>query len=194
MPISTKGDPKQASRSAREAIRFAPTESEAYRTLARCLDAAGDTGGAIKQMRKGLELDPGRFDLLDEMGTLIVRQVSLQAAAASGAKSAPVMEEKIGGVTGPKSSTSPPQNTEADLPPRMADAAGTPPVTLKDAQKEYTEALRFNPNYAPANLHLGVLQYQDENLEEAIPHLEKAAELVPDGAASASVSRQSAAR
>src|SRR5580704_9416099 len=36
-----KGDPKRASRSAREAIRFAPTESETYRTLAHCLDVAG---------------------------------------------------------------------------------------------------------------------------------------------------------
>src|ERR1700733_12465443 len=108
-----KGDPKQASRSAREAIRFAPTESEAYRTLARALDASGDTAGAIKQMRKALELDPGRVNLLDEMGTLIVREVSLQAAAASGAKSAPVMEEKIGGGTGPKTPANPSQNSDS---------------------------------------------------------------------------------
>src|SRR6202012_3299287 len=58
-------------------------------------------------------------------------------------------------------------------------APPAPRVTLKDAQKNYAEALRINPSYAPANLHLGVLQYQDGNLEEAIPHLEKAAELAP---------------
>ncbi len=78
-----KGDPKRAARSAREAVRFAPTESEAYRTLARALDASGDTAGAIKQMRKGLDLDPGRADLHDELGTLIVRQVSAASSPVS---------------------------------------------------------------------------------------------------------------
>src|ERR1700722_10294388 len=171
-----KGDPKRASRSAREAIRFAPTESEAYRTLARALDASGDTSGAIKQMRKGLDLDPGRVDLHDEMGTLIVRQVSLQASTTTAAKSAPVMEEKIGGGTGPKSSTNLPQSSDADSSAKPDAAA--PPVTLKDAQKEYAEALRIRPDYASAHLHLGVLQYQDKNLEEAIPNLESAVRLV----------------
>src|ERR1700733_12779106 len=123
-------------------------------------------------MQKGLELDPGRIDLLDEMGTLIVRQVSLQAAAASGANTPPVMEEKIGGGTGPKSATSPSPNPDSGANANKADATpAAPHVTLKDAHKDYPEARSIITNCAPAQQHHGVLQYQDKNLEEAVPHL-----------------------
>ena len=154
-----KGDAKRAAREGREAVRFAPTESEAYRTLARALDASGDAAGAVKQMRRGLELDPGRPELHDELGTLLVRQ------AAGPANSSTVAEApQRGGVV----QKDPSGNTAS---------SETPESLTKLAEKEFAEALRLQPEFAAAHLHLGVLQLQEKALDEAIPHLQEAVRL-----------------
>lgn len=46
-------------------------------------------------------------------------------------------------------------------------------------ESEVAEALRINPNYAAAHLHMGVLAYEDARFEEALAIFEQAANLEP---------------
>ena len=132
-----KGDAKEAVRAARQAVRFAPTISETYRVLAHALDANGDADGAVKQMRKALELDPGRADLHDELGTLLVRGAQVGGGTKDGA-------------AGSSAATN--------------SAATADPTKLKEAESEYLEALRLQPELAQAHLHLGVLRFEAKAL------------------------------
>ena len=53
-------------------------------------------------------------------------------------------------------------------------AAGGDAVLSKEAEKEYEEALRLQPELAQAHFHLGVLLFDRKSLEEASAHLAEA--------------------
>src|ERR1700726_774276 len=157
-----KGDRKRGAPEGREAVRFAPTESEAYRTLARALDASSDVAGAVKQMRHAVELDPGRPELHDELGTLLVRETSMAPATAASGEEA--------GHSG----------ADADSAKATSGTASMPPP--QNAENEFAEALRLQPELASAHLHLGVLKFQEKALDQAIPHLQDAVRLDAENA------------
>jgi tetratricopeptide (TPR) repeat protein len=49
-----------------------------------------------------------------------------------------------------------------------------------EAYQSYREAIRANPRYAEARLNLGVLLYEDKNLQEALPLFQQAVALKPE--------------
>ena len=52
-----KSDARGAVEEGREAVRFAPNDSEAHRTLGRALAFAADTNGAVAELRAASELN-----------------------------------------------------------------------------------------------------------------------------------------
>ena len=121
-----------------------------------------------------LELDPGRPELHDELGTLLVRQTSMNC-----------------GDPAPRAKRTYLPRTDTDPANAASDTASAPPP--QDAENEFAEALRLQPELAAAHLHLGVLKFQEKALDDAIPHLQDAVRLDPQKRASTFLSGAGAA-
>jgi Flp pilus assembly protein TadD len=76
-----KGEVQGSQFEAREAVRIAPNNAEAYRTLGRAMSFSGDVERATTALRKAVELDPQRWDLHDDLGALLGQQSKLGEAA-----------------------------------------------------------------------------------------------------------------
>jgi tetratricopeptide (TPR) repeat protein len=134
--------------------------------LAAAREKSGDAEGAEQALRRGLDLEPGNADLRGmlrsryekagkwvELAGLLVGDADLIAAANPDAK-----------VLAPE----PPKNTGRSIPPQGASVA--PPPVVPAPVVDQLKVLR-----AAADIHLQRRQRPDD----AIPILERAAELVP---------------
>jgi tetratricopeptide (TPR) repeat protein len=153
--------------------------------------------GAIDALKRAVEVNPGNRDRMIALGRRLRADGSLDRAervfaAASEAlpTDAPVLTEYAAILLGER-------KTDAALEPLMRAVSAAPEREVvhanlaivlrsknqfRDAEREYREALRCDPDYVPALLGLGTLQLQRQLPAEAIDPLRRAASLDPRNA------------
>lgn len=168
------------------AVRLAPSAAS-HTHLANALAQSGQPAAAIAQYETALRLDPNFADAHNNFGELLVNEGRTREAI-------PHFEK----VFQLEPSNSAIQQRLAAYWASQATSAGQYALSVEDhyrlatqltAQRpaeaiaHFREALRLNPNYAPAHTDLGKLLAESDRIPEATPHFEAAVRLSPTSAA-----------
>jgi len=146
-----------------DAYELAPEHPLVLRNLAYYQEAQGNYEEAIALYNRAVEQAPHRFDLYIEMG----RQYSIglldyEAANESYRRAVEVYESAI-----------------------TLDALGFGLYNVGDnfqAVRVLRDAVELDPEYGPAQVHLGMVYYALRNYEDAVPALQKGVDLLGDAA------------
>jgi tetratricopeptide (TPR) repeat protein len=154
-----------------------------------------DWTAALAYLRRAVALNPGIREKLLSLGRNVRREGDLGRAAQVYAVAAEVLPKDAAVLTEYAGVLLAANQPEAALEPLMKATVAEPDSEiahanlagvyrrrglLREAEREYGEALRCDPNYVPALVGLGTLEIQRQNPTKAIEPLEKAVLLSPD--------------
>ena len=192
------GDLERAAECCRAALRLWPDYPEALCNLGLALPGAGDAREAVESLRRAVELRPDFVVAHNNLG-IALRELG-QARRGAGAfpprrraRSGlrPGADQPRPDAAGPRPGRGGAAALPGGGPARARPAAGCTTTSAMSCGRWigstrpgrlYLEALRLDPDLAPANAHLGLILQREGQLAEAVPWLKRAVELDPDDA------------
>jgi Flp pilus assembly protein TadD len=203
-----QGDLASARTAFETAVQMEPRSPDARNSLGWVLMLQGQVDAAIEQFRGALDLRPDFFQADTNLSNALLQKGDPKGAvraAREAVRFGPTASEtyrtlaRALDASGDAAAAVVQMRRALQLEPGRAelhDEVGTLLVeasgvagstaadgaSLKEAEKEYLEALRLQSDYEPAHLHLGVLRFQQKSLEEAIGQLREAVVLDPTDA------------
>ncbi len=146
-----------------QAFELEPNNILALRNQAYLYERRGDYETAVSAYNRAIELAPTRFDLYIERGRQYrVGLLEYELANQSYQEAVDVYESAI-----------------------TLDALGFGLYNIGDhlqAVRVLRNAVELDPNFGPAQVHLGMALYARRNYEDAVPSLEKGVQLLGDDA------------
>ena len=157
--------------------------------------AEKDWTAALAYLRRATEVNPENREKIVALGRKVRREGDLERAAQVYAVAAEVLSKDAAVLTEYAGVLLAANKVEAALEPLMKATVAQPESEighanlaavsrrrglLREAEREYGEALRSDPNYVPALVGLGTLEIQRQSPAKAIEPLQKAVLLSPD--------------
>jgi tetratricopeptide (TPR) repeat protein len=154
-----------------------------------------DWTAALSYLRRATEVNPENREKLVVLGRKVRREGDLERAAQVYAVAAEVLPKDAAVLTEYAGILLAANKVEAALEPLMKATVAQPDSEiahanlaavsrrrglLREAEREYGEALRSDPNYVPALVGLGTLEIQRQSPAKAIEPLQKAVLLSPE--------------
>ena len=152
----------------REALRLKPDYDAAHVNLGNALARSGRSAEAQAQFREALRLRPDNTDALTDLGNL---------ALADGRYGEAVAQYEA--VLRIRPADPEVRRSCAEAHYRGANALGNS-GNVREAAREYGEALRLWPDFAQARANLGLALASEGRAPEAVSELERAIQLKPD--------------
>jgi len=160
---SVRGDDAAALKALRDAVALAPNHFDAQLSLGRLLFGMGDDNGAIRAFHTALTLQPSHPQALFFLASTEERTGDTAAALATYRSLIAAHPEMFEGHLG----------LGALLLKRGA-------ANLEEGLKELTRALEISPNLYEARVALGRALVANNHSQEALMHLERAAQIAPE--------------
>lgn len=160
---AVRGDEAAALKVLREAVARAPNHFDAQFSLGRLLFGMGDDNGAIKAFRIATTLQPSHPQALFFLASTQERSGDISAALVSYRALIGAHPEMFEGHLG--------------LGALLSKRGG---ASTEEGLRELTRALQINPDLYEARVALGRALVANGHPQEAITHLEQAAQLAPD--------------
>jgi len=157
--------------------------------------AEKDWTAALAYLRRAIAVNPENREKIVALGRKVRREGDLERGAQVYAVAAEVLPKDAAVLTEYAGVLLAANKVQAALEPLMKATAAQPDSEiahanlaavsrrrglLREAEREYGEALRSDPNYVPALVGLGTLEIQRQNPGRAIEPLQKAVLLSPD--------------
>ena len=187
-----RGDVTGARAAFEQAVKLAPDRAEAHNSLGYVLLAQGHVDDAVAQLKTAIRLDPRLLLAHVNLANALIRQRDL-AGAEGEAREATRLDGKsaeahrtLGRVLsfdGKTADATAELAQAVELDPKRADLHDEYGSLLVQGQRnekaadEFAEAVRLAPQFGQAKLHLGVVRWQQQQLDEAQKLLERAAQL-----------------
>jgi len=160
---AVRGDDPAALKALREAVALAPTNFDAQFSLGRLLFGMGDDHGAIKAFRIATALQPSHPQALFFLASTLERVGDISAALATYRTLVAAHSEMYEGHLG--------------LGALLLKRGG---ANTDEGVKELQRALEINSDLYEARVALGRALVANGHAQDAIEHLERAAQLAPD--------------
>ena len=144
------------------AIQLKPDFPQAHINLANAFASKSDAPSAIREAREAVRLAPQDSEAHRTLARALDSSRDLNAATAEMRRAVELepsradLHDELGSLLVQQASTA------------------TPGGTSREATDEFTEALRLQPNFGLAHLHLGVLRLREKSFDEAAVHLQAA--------------------
>ena len=160
---AVRGDDGAALKALREAVALAPNHFDAQFSLGRLLFGMGDDNGAIKAFRIATTLQPSHPQALFFLASTLERSGDTAAALTAYRSLIAMHPEMFEGHLG--------------LGGLLLKRGG---ANVEEGLKELTRALEIDPNLYEARVALGRALVANNHAQEAIVHLERAAQIAPE--------------
>jgi tetratricopeptide (TPR) repeat protein len=190
-----RGDKALAEAHLRQSLKYNERNEATLLDLYDFALAEKDWTGALGYLRRATEVNPENREKIVVLGRKARREGDLERGAQVYAVAAEILSKDAAVLTEYAGVLLAAGKVEAALEPLMKATVVQPESEiahanlaavsrrrglLREAEREYGEALRSDPNYVPALVGLGTLEIQRQSAAKAIEPLQKAVLLSPD--------------